>query len=366
MPLLPDPLLAKADKILFIAHLAIGDFTYLQNFFKAFAKAYPQLTIDLWIDEVRCTADPEKWESLKNYSLYDWAQECAFFNKVYRKTYSPALRETSIEEAQGENYPLIVSLATLRPQNYALLARKIGPKAFIVGMKNKPRWFAPWDALAYAKLDAYFAPYQSQHSYHITDRYADWFHQLCGLHLTEQERFPFVDMAEQWQRYAQNQLKEWNVGDKKVVFINAYAKTKKRCWPLDNVIKLIHQLRAMPSFKNTLFIVNAIPGEIDKVKRILMTYRLHDTHLFSAQENFFQLPAILQRCHLIISVETAVMHLANAVRVPVIALMRQKNPEWVPIDSKNSTVITTQRRRDWVKTISADQVCAVTSSYLPL
>jgi hypothetical protein len=33
--LIPADLLKKSDKILFIAHLALGDFTYLQNFFKA-------------------------------------------------------------------------------------------------------------------------------------------------------------------------------------------------------------------------------------------------------------------------------------------------------------------------------------------
>jgi ADP-heptose:LPS heptosyltransferase len=46
--------------------------------------------------------------------------------------------------------------------------------------------------------------------------------------------------------------------------------------------------------------------------------------VFLSAENFFQLPAMLSWCDLIISVETAVMHLANAVHVPVIALMRQK------------------------------------------
>jgi ADP-heptose:LPS heptosyltransferase len=88
----------------------------------------------------------------------------------------------------------------------------------------------------------------------------------------------------------------------------------------------------------------------------LAGYALERTELFSAEENFFQLPAVLEQCDLIVSVETAVMHLANAVHVPVIALMRQKNPEWAPIDKANSTVITALQRRDWVKAISVDQV----------
>lgn len=40
----------------------------------------------------------------------------------------------------------------------------------------------------------------------------------------------------------------------------------------------------------------------------------------------------------------------------MIALMRQKNPEWVPIDSANSTVITAPHRRDWVKAVTVEQV----------
>ena len=34
-------------KILFVSHLAIGDFVYLQNYFKLFAQKYPNLKIDL-------------------------------------------------------------------------------------------------------------------------------------------------------------------------------------------------------------------------------------------------------------------------------------------------------------------------------
>ena len=99
-----------------------------------------------------------------------------------------------------------------------------------------------------------------------------------------------------------------------------------------------------------------MPQDIDRVKALIKEYSLRDTEPFSAEANFFQLPAMLAQCELIISVETAVMHLANAVHVPVIALMRQKNPEWVPIDRENSTVIIAEGKSDWVDTISIQQV----------
>jgi hypothetical protein len=63
MQLIPASRLAKADKILFIAHLAIGDFTYLQNFFQAFSQAHPHVQVHIWIDEVRRTTD--QWNPLK-------------------------------------------------------------------------------------------------------------------------------------------------------------------------------------------------------------------------------------------------------------------------------------------------------------
>ena len=358
MTLIPQPLLEKAEKILFIAHLAIGDFTYLQNFFQAFALACPHIKIDLWIDEVRCTPDPAKWEFLKKYSLYDWTEHCPCFRKIYRQTYSPALRQESIRQAQQENYPVVVSIATLRPHLYAALARDIAPGAVIIGMKKKVPWYAPWQRAAYRKLDASFAPFRAgAPGYHITDVYADWFRQLADLKLDSEARFPFVAIPARWSDWAEQQFLTWNPGEhRKTVFINTFAKTHKRCWPLQSAAELIVAMRKLPAWQNTTFIINAVPQELAGAKKILDASRLEHTHLFSAEQNFFQLPAILQRCDLIISVETAVMHLANAVHVPVIALMRQKNPEWVPIDSANSRVITTQRRSEWVKAISVGQV----------
>ncbi|NUU01935.1 glycosyltransferase family 9 protein [Herbaspirillum robiniae] len=366
MQLLPPQRLAAADKILFIAHLAIGDFTYLQNFFKAFAEAHPHLKVHIWIDEVRRTNDQAKWGYLKNYALYDWAENCPFFAKVYRRTYSPQLLAESIAEARAEQYPLVVSLATLRPAQYARLARDAGgPDAWVVGMRGKTRWYAPGDFLAYRKLDASFASFSSFAGYHITDVYADWFSQLSGLQVDGAARYPFVDIPPQWQQAAADQLAQWSVsaqaadGRPGLVFINPFAKTKKRCWPVAKVADLIVALQQKEEWRTTTFVINATPQEIEHAKAQIADRLPSNTHWFSAQQSFFQLPALLQRADLIISVETAVMHLANAVKVPVVALMRRKNPEWAPIDREHSTVIMAARRGDWVDAIDVQQVLEV-------
>jgi ADP-heptose:LPS heptosyltransferase len=358
--LIPDELLAKSNKILFIAHLALGDFTYLQNCFQAFAVAYPHIKVHLWVDEVRRTTDASKWEGLKKYSLYDWVEACPFFDKIYKRTYSPALLKESIQEAQNEDYPIVVSLATLRPHLYASMAREISPRGFVVGMKNRSSLLQLHHVLAYRKLDASIPAYSVDRNnpLHISGVYANWFRQLCGLELPPAQRFPFVDIPEQWRNYATQQLAQWQVNKETdgLILINPYAKTKKRCWPLERVAELIQTMRREEAWRNTFFIINAVPPELGNVRKMIADHKLAHVAGFSAEDNFFQLPAVLAQCDLIISVETAVMHLANAVHVPVIALMRQKNPEWVPIDRENSVVITAAKRGDWVKEISVASV----------
>lgn len=361
--LIPDALLETSDKILFIAHLALGDFTYLQNFFQAFKRAHPHLQVHLWIDEVRRTSDASQWRHLEKYALYDWVAACPFFDKIYTRTFSPALYQQSIGEAQRENYPIVVSLATLRPHLYAALARSISPRGLVTGMKKPVKFYQPHHLPAYRKLDAAIPPYRVDRSnpQHISDIYADWFRRLCGLEVSIAERFPFVDVPPQWNQYAQEKLASWGFRSAdgkpgKLVFINPYAKTKKRCWPLEHVAGLITAMKRQDAWRDACFIVNAVPQELAHARAVTGDYRLERTELFSAEENFFQLPAILAQCELIISVETAVMHLANAVHVPVIALMRQKNPEWAPLDSANSIVVTAPGRGDWVKAVSVEQV----------
>ncbi|WP_370663893.1 glycosyltransferase family 9 protein [Massilia forsythiae] len=366
-PLIDADLLRGADKILFIAHLALGDFTYLESCFRALAQAHPHLQIHLWVDERRRTGRAADWPHLKKYALYDWLAECPYFAKVYDRTYSPASFRASLQEAQEQDYPLVVSLAVLDRHKYAILARKISPHGFVVGQKKRVRRYDLPKMLCYRKLDAFIPAYvASAHpEQHISDIYAGWFARLFGLRIDAAARFPVLPIAERWQRYARDQFAAWGFGrapaaaPRRVVFLNAFSKSIERSWPLERVIELVRAMRGHPAWHDTGFVVNVVPEALPHARKLFESQDLPHTHLFSAEDNFFQLPAILALCDLVVSVETAVMHLANAVHVPVIALMRQKTPEWAPIDKANSTVITVAGRDDWVEKIGVDEVLAV-------
>jgi len=365
-PLVPPERLAQAGKILFIAHLALGDFTYLQSCFRAFAEAYPHIEVHLWVDERRRTRRRAEWDHLKKYALYDWLAECPFIAKVYDETYSPALYRQSLAAAQREAYPLVVSLAVLERHKYALLARKISPRGFVVGQKKYVRPYDLPKRLCYRKLDACIPAYSAatHPDQHISDIYAGWFTQLFGMQIPAAARYPVLDIAERWRRYADDQFAAWGFRDApgapaRVVFLNAFSKSVERSWPLERVIGLIRTMRCDPDWGDSGFVVNVVPEELARARTLFAAQDLARTHLFSAEDNFFQLPAVLSLCDLVISVETAIMHLANAVHVPVIALMRQKTPEWAPIDRENSRIITVEGRDDWVDRIGVQDVMAV-------
>jgi heptosyltransferase-3 len=362
--LVPPELLARADKILFVAHLALGDFAYLQSCFRAFARAHPHIELHLWVDERRRTSRAAAWPHLKKYALYDWLDECPFIARVYKETYSPALFRQSVRQAQGEDYPIVVSLAMLERHWYASLARRIGPRAFVVGQKKRVRTYDLVKHLIYRKLDAAIPAYtrDSHPDQHISDIFAGWFTQMFGMTIPAAERYPPLDIPERWRRHAHAQFESWGfLGEgmapaRQVVFVNGFSKSVERSWPLERIIDLIRAMRTDARWVDAGFVVNVVPEELARARTLFAGQDLPYTQLFSAEDNFFQLPAILEQCHLVISVETAVMHLANAVHVPVVALMRQKNPEWVPIDRENSTVLTVAQRDDWVEAIGVDEV----------
>jgi len=367
VPLIPPELLARANRILFVTHLAIGDFTYLQAGLRAFAHAYPHVRIHLWVDERRRTADPAAWPHLRKYALYDWLAACPWIAKVYDSTYSPDAFALSVEEARVADYPVVASFAVVDCHRYARLARRISPRGFVLGI-TKPAervLHMPSRWSGYRNLDARLPMYTPADCarQHISDIYAGWFARCFGLEVPPASRLPRLDLPERWVSAAHAQFADWGFAvGRPVVFVNAYSKSPDRTWPLEHVAALARALRKRGAWADAGIVVNVVPEAMDDARRMFgrrADPALAHVHLFSADEHFFQLPAVMRLCALVISVETAVMHLANAVGVPVVALMRRNHPEWAPIDRARSTVLMVPHMDDWVTRIGVEEVLAV-------
>jgi ADP-heptose:LPS heptosyltransferase len=368
--LIPEELLLRSRKILFITHLAIGDFTYLQNYFLAFSRKYPHLKVDLWIDEVRRTWLFWRWKHLKTYALYDWVEQCPCFNKIYRQTYSPPGRWVSLSRAQDEDYPIVITLTTLRPHRYARLARFISSSGFIVGMVKRTR---PWKVIknrAFGRLDGRLSEEKASLPpiRHVTDMYSHWFERLCGLRLPPDLRRPFIPVSPEWMNWAEKRFPvhaagQGEPGPCRRMFVNPYAKDKKRCWPLPVVYRFLSDLKRKDGWNDTRFIINTPPESEHETAAFFRDHPVDGVVLFTAADNFFQLPAVVALCDIVVSVETSVMHIASSLHVPTVALMRRKNPEWAPWNREVCVVITCRARNDWIEDISAEEVIAATDVF---
>jgi heptosyltransferase III len=352
-----EEMLQKTNKILFVAHLAIGDFTYLQNCFAAFKRAYPHISIDLWIDETRRTWRFWRWPKLKRYALIDWISTAGLFRKVYSGSYSWFRFKELLGEAQKEEYPLVVSLGVLRYQRYARYARQMSPKGFVVGLHNPEKRHKCNELDGKIRLPKCI----NQVHGHTSNAYRYWFESAFGLNISDEDQHPFVNIPRKWVLYAKLKFMQWGIPQKgrridKVVFINAYAKDKKRSWSIENVIQLILKLRKQPRYAFVEFIINTVPGQYEEAKDVLYHYSLNRVRLMPETRNLYQLPAVMSLCDLIISVETSVMHLAAALKIPVVALMRTKNPEWIPYPKSAHTIVWAPKRRSWICDISVESV----------
>lgn len=360
LPLIPADILQKADKILFILNLAIGDWCYLQNCFRALSTAYPHLAIHIWTDKAwrSASAAPDSNAQARS-GLFDWLNDTPFVRKVY-ETHSGNLYQQSIIEAKKEKYPLIISLATVHSHQYALFARNISPSGFIVGIRDKTYFWQLSHRHAYNTLNASLSYRPDKFAgvnFHISELYAYWFHQLFALDIAETDRLPFINIPDTCLKEVQENLASNGIQRKNfLIFINAFAQDKKRSWTLEQVASLIRALSEKDEYKNAGFMFNAMPEKVEEVNKIISQYKLKRTYAFSAIENFFQLPAMLSQCNLVITAETSIMHIAVALGIPLVAMMRQKNPEWTPRSKENSIVVVTEKRRHWVRNITVERV----------
>lgn len=358
----PKEILTSSNKVLFLTHLAIGDFMYWQPYFKAFHTAYPHLEIHIWVDELRRTRCFWRWKHLKYYALFDWLETCPYITHIYKKNYSPSTYHASLQEAQNHNYPCIISLANIRPTTYIKLAKKINPKSYIAAITTPTKWYQFFRKNIYRRVNTPCMLSQSPNKQHISDTYAHIIETLGNIHVAESERNPCISIPNTWILYAKLRFLKWGIDKKhrgpfsKIFFINIFAKDKKRCWTLRKLLECITTIKQQDSWGDVSFIINTTPEHHQRVIRFFTKHAIRDIFIFTAKTNFFQLPAVISLCDAIISVETSTIHLASALKKPTIALMRTKNPEWAPKNQHECIIVFAPSRKSWIKDIPPQAV----------
>ncbi|PAJ74271.1 hypothetical protein CJF42_11280 [Pseudoalteromonas sp. NBT06-2] len=343
--------LKQANRILYMTHLAIGDFVYQGAFLKEFKEQNPHVELDIWIDDSR--TKPKAWHADRNTTLCQWLNDESYINQVYPIVKTNSERNHFIKKAHNKNYDLIFFIATTRSESYAKIARKISCTATITGIKSAPLKSPLKSWWHFRALDSFYFENskQLQNHNHITNLYQARFKKLIGLEVAENKRALKILPEKKYLLSAQYILSElknkYDLVDTKTIFINHLSTTIKRDYQWIQVKELLIKLS---SINNKLsFIINSPPSLLENIeKQINDDEQLNKLPIktFSAMAHFFELPAMIKCCDYVISVETAIMHLASSVGTPQIALIRESARHWRPLGK--STVLFGKGRVDMI------------------
>ena len=337
-------------KLLYMSHLALGDYIYQGPFLKALTSRYPNIKLDIWIDD--CRSKKKTWHAGRNHSLTQWLSSEPHINHIYPITSDKAAFDEQIQQAHQEDYDAIVYVATSRISEFAKTALKIVNQGKVFGTISSNRLDHLLNYFVYKRLDGKLTHKGPATYDHITDFYQAVFKQFFALNVDHDRRLHELNISPQLQKQCSEKLEAWNkkhqLTNAKVIFINHLSTSKKRDWKLSQLEELI--LLIGNQFPKSLFILNSPPNEFQSLERWAKNNpKINNVaiEIFTARTNFFELPSMMLLCNLVISVETAIMHLASSLNIKQIALIRQSATHWRPL--KNSAVLQGKKRVDSIE-----------------
>ena len=326
--------LSEAKRLLYMTHLAIGDYIYQGVWLKALKQKYPHLSIDIWFDD--CRRKPHSWATGRNKTLGEWLRTDDTFDRIYPIVANIAERQAQIAEAGSRNHDLVVFVGKNRSEQFAKIARQISSSAFAVATKSKP-WNNPLAKWWYfSRLDGQlsFDEY-SRRLGRITAIYAGVFGRIFGLTADDAGGRESLEIA--YDPAYTARAKEFiasfgqDTHKRSFVFLNHLSTASRKDYPWDQLREVILALSSR--YDGLAFIVNSPPDKFDETRALIDADRALSeigVKAFTATDNFFELPAVMAECAVTITVDTATSHLAAALDKPQIAIMADDVKLWQP------------------------------------
>ncbi|MDJ0700440.1 MAG: glycosyltransferase family 9 protein [Woeseiaceae bacterium] len=326
--------LTNANRLLYMTHLAIGDYIYQGVWLQALKRKYPHLTIDIWFDD--CRRKPHSWAAGRNVTLGEWLRTDGSYEAIYPIVSNIEEREKQIAAASQRDHDLIVFVGKNRSEQFARVARRISRTAFAVATKSKP-WNNPLAKWWYfSRLDGQlsFDEY-SRRLGRITAIYAGVFGKIFGLTPDDAGGRESLEIRydPKYTRAARKFVDTFggDATDKSLVFLNHLSTAARKDYPWEALREIVTTLNGR--YPNLAFIVNSPPDKFEEVAALVeQDSALADVAVkpFTATGSFFELPAVMAECDVVITVDTATSHLAASLDKPQVAIMADDVKLWQP------------------------------------
>jgi ADP-heptose:LPS heptosyltransferase len=138
----------------------------------------------------------------------------------------------------------------------------------------------------------------------------------AGGKKSEDYRYDFT-LSQEHTRWAQKKMAEWGMEPgERLVGMQIGAADRYKCWPLESFAEVAGYLQKKYQFKIYL---NGSPGEKDIIKRFAARMGGRGVYHYSSN-SLLRSAALIQACSLFISNDTGPLHMAFALKVPLLGL----------------------------------------------
>ena len=352
-------LLNNAGNVLYMSHLALGDYLYQRTFLSRLKELYPGMTLDIWFDDFRNKT--KSWSQGRNQLLTDWLSSEPFVSSHYSIAGSKRERMALIERAGQKHYDVIIIVATSRIRRFIAGAKKIAKNArYIIIEPPRLRYFSRLLPDDKSTLRLPVPPVEHEKSIFS-------YYRSCFTLLSDK---PMPKVLARLSPSSQDKLhaKAWignekrQAGADRAILLNGISTTPKRDYPW-NKLKVVLQLISQ-RFPDVLFIVNTPPHAFDRVNDEVNALKASSSlpiTVFSAKSSVHEIAALLGEVDLAVSVETAIIHFAAAMQTPLITLMRRQTALWNP-EQATATLFSESS----IDTIAAEDVASACIQQLSL
>lgn len=286
------PDLTKVRKVLVIKLRHLGDVLLTAPVFSALKKALPHAKIDAFIWS-ECVPMLEGHPSVDGWIEYDRSWKKLRLKRLFKEVFL-------LRKIRSQNYDLVINLTE---GDRGALAAKISKAPIRVGFDPKKKGF-------WGKKGLYTHVVKACPGLrHTVERNLDALRAL-GIFPKLEERELFLHVPES----AVSTVKKLTSSDS-FILIHPASRWRFKCWPVEKMRELTQELLA----KGEKLVFSSGPDPMEKamVDEIVKGFPVLN---LAGKVSLKELGALIQLAKTLISVDSAPLHMASALKIPTVAI----------------------------------------------
>ena len=298
----PFSLEFTGGKILFIRQDRIGDVLVSTPVFFALAQHYPKMRMDILLSPKNAVA----------------AEGLPFFRKFWVYEKNPLKAASLVRKIRSERYDVVVDLMD-----------KTSATTTIFLILSNARWRVGLDKENSYALDV-TVPLKSQREVHIVERVAELLRPF-GINPDEEKLAISYVPSDRSVQTVTDLLKQEGLRAKRYIAINISAGNDTRFWGVEHYRSLCEAVAKNLAEVPVLLLFK----EGDRDRALAIAGGKSGVHL-PPELSFDQFAAAVSMAGVLVTPDTAAVHLGAAFRVPSVVLFVQSDPQWRIWDAYNS------------------------------